>query len=91
MTSFAFIFGVIPLAFAKGAGAEMRASLGNAVFFGMLGVTAFGLLFTPTFYVLVRRFLRRHPTKPTEQPRIPDLAIYKAERETPRPRAIHET
>jgi multidrug efflux pump len=90
MTSFAFIFGVIPLAFAKGAGAEMRVSLGTAVFFGMLGVTAFGLLFTPTFYVLVRRFLRWRRTEPTEPPKIPDLTLYKAERETPRPRAIHE-
>jgi HAE1 family hydrophobic/amphiphilic exporter-1 len=55
MTSFAFIFGVLPLAVATGAGAEMRQSLGTAVFAGMLGVTLFGLLFTPTFYVLVRR------------------------------------
>jgi len=55
MTSFAFIFGVFPLAIATGAGAEMRQSLGTAVFAGMIGVTLFGLLFTPTFYVLVRR------------------------------------
>jgi hydrophobe/amphiphile efflux-1 (HAE1) family protein len=54
MTSFAFIFGVLPLVTAKGAGAEMRQSLGTAVFAGMLGVTIFGLLFTPTFYVVVR-------------------------------------
>ena len=54
MTSFAFIFGVVPLVIAQGAGAEMRQSLGTAVFAGMLGVTIFGLLFTPTFYVLVR-------------------------------------
>ena len=54
MTSFAFIFGVLPLARAEGAGAEMRQSLGTAVFAGMLGVTLFGLLFTPTFYVVVR-------------------------------------
>src|SRR6185369_15766954 len=52
MTSLAFIFGVIPLAVAVGAGAEMRQSLGTAVFAGMLGVTLFGLLFTPVFYVL---------------------------------------
>ncbi len=56
MTSFAFIFGVLPLARAEGAGAEMRQSLGTAVFAGMLGVTMFGLLFTPTFYVVVRGF-----------------------------------
>ncbi len=54
MTSFAFIFGVLPLAVAEGAGAEMRQSLGTAVFAGMVGVTLFGLLFTPTFYVVVR-------------------------------------
>ena len=56
MTSFAFILGVLPLVISVGAGAEMRQSLGTAVFAGMLGVTLFGLLFTPTFYVLVRRF-----------------------------------
>jgi hydrophobe/amphiphile efflux-1 (HAE1) family protein len=54
MTSFAFILGVVPLVIATGAGAEMRQALGTAVFFGMLGVTLFGLLFTPVFYVLVR-------------------------------------
>jgi len=56
MTSFAFILGVLPLAIATGAGAEMRQSLGTAVFAGMLGVTGFGLLLTPAFYVLVQRF-----------------------------------
>ena len=56
MTSLAFIFGVIPLVIAEGAGAEMRQALGTAVFFGMLGVTLFGLLFTPVFYVLCRRW-----------------------------------
>lgn len=55
MTSFAFILGVIPLLTATGAGAEMRQSLGTAVFYGMLGVTGFGLLFTPVFYVAIRR------------------------------------
>jgi hydrophobe/amphiphile efflux-1 (HAE1) family protein len=59
MTSFAFIFGVVPLVVATGAGAEMRQSLGTAVFAGMLGVTGFGLLFTPVFYVLVRKFESR--------------------------------
>ncbi len=59
MTSFAFILGVVPLMIATGAGAEMRQSLGTAVFFGMLGVTFFGLLFTPVFYVMVRRFAGR--------------------------------
>ena len=54
MTSFAFIFGVMPLAIAVGPGAEMRQSLGTAVSFGMLGVTIFGLIFTPVFYVVMR-------------------------------------
>ncbi len=54
MTSFAFILGVVPLVIATGAGAEMRQSLGTAVFSGMLGVTLFGLLFTPVFYVAMR-------------------------------------
>jgi multidrug efflux pump len=55
MTSFAFILGVLPLAAASGAGAEMRQAVGVAVFSGMLGVTLFGLIFTPIFYVAVRR------------------------------------
>jgi HAE1 family hydrophobic/amphiphilic exporter-1 len=62
MTSFAFILGVVPLAVATGAGAEMRQALGVTVFSGMLGVTFFGLIFTPVFYVVCRRlaiFLRR--------------------------------
>lgn len=63
MTSFAFILGVLPLVLARGAGAEMRQALGTAVFFGMLGVTVFGLLFTPVFYVLIRAFVERHQTK----------------------------
>jgi HAE1 family hydrophobic/amphiphilic exporter-1 len=61
MTSLAFILGVVPLAIATGAGAEMRQSLGTAVFFGMLGVTLFGLLFTPTFYVVVQWLSTRLP------------------------------
>lgn len=55
MTSFAFILGVVPMVLAQGAGAEMRRALGVAVFFGMLGVTFFGLVFTPVFYVLCRK------------------------------------
>ena len=55
MTSFAFILGVFPLAVASGAGSEMRQSLGTAVFFGMLGVTVFGLLFTSAFYTFIRK------------------------------------
>jgi hydrophobe/amphiphile efflux-1 (HAE1) family protein len=73
MTSLAFILGVFPLAIATGAGAEMRQSLGTAVFAGMLGVTLFGLLFTPVFYVMVRRLalLRAGaaaPAPPAEEP-----------------------
>ncbi len=56
MTSFAFILGVLPLVLAEGAGAEMRQALGTAVFFGMLGVTFFGLLLTPVFYVVIRKY-----------------------------------
>ena len=59
MTSFAFILGVVPLVVATGAGAEMRQSLGTAVFAGMLGVTGFGLLFTPAFYVMIRKLASR--------------------------------
>jgi multidrug efflux pump len=65
MTSFAFIMGVVPLAFSHGAGAEMRQAIGIAVLWGMLGVTFFGLILTPVFYVLVRRFdLWRESRKP---------------------------
>jgi len=63
MTSLAFILGVLPLAVAEGAGAEMRQSIGAAVFFGMLGVTVFGLIFTPTFYVVVRILARHLPAR----------------------------
>jgi Cu/Ag efflux pump CusA len=56
MTSFAFILGVVPLVLATGAGAEMRRTLGIAVFSGMLGVTVFGIFFTPVFYAVIRNF-----------------------------------
>jgi multidrug efflux pump subunit AcrB len=56
MTSFAFILGVLPLVTSSGPGAEMRQAMGIAVFFGMLGVTFFGLVFTPVFYVVVRQW-----------------------------------
>jgi multidrug efflux pump len=59
MTSFAFIMGVVPLMVAGGAGAEIRHALGTTVFAGMLGVTFFGLLLTPVFYVLVRRLTNK--------------------------------
>ena len=66
MTSFAFILGVVPLVIATGAGAEMRRALGTAVFFGMLGVTFFGLILTPVFYVVIRKLTDR--LKPEKQP-----------------------
>jgi multidrug efflux pump subunit AcrB len=59
MTSFAFIMGVVPLVLASGAGAEMRHVMGVAVFSGMLGVTFFGLMFTPLFYVIIRGLVAR--------------------------------
>jgi hydrophobe/amphiphile efflux-1 (HAE1) family protein len=64
MTSFAFILGVLPLVVSTGSGSEMRQAVGVAVFFGMLGVTLFGLLFTPIFYMVVRNLAdRRQPKK----------------------------
>src|SRR5262245_56058042 len=63
MTSLAFTLGVVPLYLAVGAGAEMRIALGTAVFWGMIGVTAFGLIFTPVFYVVIRRLTGRSLAK----------------------------
>ena len=59
MTSLAFIFGVSPMVWAVGAGAELRQTLGTAVFSGMIGVTMFGLIFTPVFYVVTRWLAER--------------------------------
>ncbi|MGO4328620.1 efflux RND transporter permease subunit [Cupriavidus sp. 2TAF22] len=59
MTSLAFILGVLPLILSEGAGAEMRQAVGAAVFFGMIGVTLFGLVFTPVFYVGIRKLVTR--------------------------------
>lgn len=61
MTSIAFVIGVVPLVTSSGAGAEMRHAMGIAVFFGMLGVTLFGLFLTPVFYVLLRKLSGGHP------------------------------
>jgi len=80
MTSFTFIFGVMPLIFATGAGAEMRQAMGTAVFFGMLGVTFFGVFFTPVFYNVIRRITGRNviehsvrsPGDPATEKRGPD-------------------
>lgn len=73
MTSFAFILGVLPLMIRKGAGAEMRQTLGTAVFSGMLGVTFFGIFLTPAFYIAIRwisgnkPFAHAHQAKPKDQ------------------------
>jgi len=66
MTSLAFILGVVPLMISEGAGAEMRRTLGAAVFGGMLGVTLFGIFLTPVFYFVIQRVndLRRRWTQP---------------------------
>jgi multidrug efflux pump len=80
MTSFAFIFGVVPLVLAEGAGAEMRRSLGTAVFSGMLGVTLFGIFLTPVFYYVIQWFGGEKPedldpTKPAEgEPTVNNVA-----------------
>jgi multidrug efflux pump len=66
MTSLAFIMGVVPLVLSSGAGAEMRHAIGIAVFSGMLGVTIFGLILTPVFYVLVRMIGRRNDVRDLE-------------------------
>jgi len=67
MTSLAFTLGVVPLYIAQGAGAEMRIALGTGVFWGMIGVTIFGLVFTPIFYVVIRGWSVAHP-KPASTP-----------------------
>jgi len=67
MTSFAFIMGVVPLVTSHGAGAEMRHAMGVAVFAGMLGVTFFGLIFTPLFYVLIRDWNERTEVRRRER------------------------
>jgi hydrophobe/amphiphile efflux-1 (HAE1) family protein len=71
MTSFAFILGVLPLAIATGPGAEMRQALGTAVFFGMIGVTVFGLIFTPVFYVVCRALGQRLPRRKEKEKAYP--------------------
>ena len=82
MTSFAFILGVVPLVLAKGAGAEMRFTLGVAVFSGMLGVTIFGIFFTPVFYFVIRWLTAKFATKDKHVPASPGG-------EVPVPSAIH--
>ncbi|WP_329741895.1 multidrug efflux RND transporter permease subunit [Dyella sp. A6] len=67
MTSIAFIMGVVPLVTSHGAGAEMRHAMGVAVFSGMLGVTIFGLIYTPLFYVLIRALVERREARKRAQ------------------------
>jgi hydrophobe/amphiphile efflux-1 (HAE1) family protein len=75
MTSVAFILGVVPLMLASGAGYEMRASLGTAVFSGMLGVTVFGLIFTPAFYLMSRALEDRLQRKTTASAATTDTSL----------------
>jgi hydrophobe/amphiphile efflux-1 (HAE1) family protein len=77
MTSLAFTLGVVPLYIAVGAGAEMRIALGTAVFWGMIGVTLFGLIFTPVFYVVIRKFFPGKKRPAAEPP--PMAALHPAE------------
>ena len=80
MTSMAFIMGVVPLVISTGAGAEMRAAMGLAVFCGMIGVTFFGIFMTPVFYVLLRRLsgnrplVQHHEDVPAEAVSVPERA-----------------
>jgi multidrug efflux pump len=70
MTSFAFILGVLPLITTRGAGAEMRFALGIAVFSGMLGVTFFGIFFTPVFYEVIRGWTDRRAARKRPAPEL---------------------
>jgi multidrug efflux pump len=72
MTSFAFILGVVPLMLSEGAGAEMRRTLGTAVFSGMLGVTLFGIFLTPVFFYVIQ-WLKDRRTGPAKAPAEPSV------------------
>jgi multidrug efflux pump len=78
MTSFAFIFGVLPLVISHGAGAEMRRSLGLAVFSGMLGVTFFGITLTPVFYFVIESFVDQDVVPPRSGTPSPDARPHAA-------------
>jgi multidrug efflux pump len=75
MTSFAFIGGVVPLMLGHGAGAEMRVSLGTAVFAGMIGVTFFGIFLTPIFYYVIMRRREGNPPALAHEPLTDGVAI----------------
>ncbi|WP_300577743.1 efflux RND transporter permease subunit [Phenylobacterium sp.] len=85
MTSFAFIFGVLPLAIASGPGQEMRQALGTAVVFGMIGVTLFGLIFTPVFYVVCRRLAERLPGRKAKPEPAAEPGVLTHQAPEPRP------
>jgi multidrug efflux pump len=74
MTSFAFILGVLPLLIATGAGAEMRQALGTVVFYGMIGVTVFGLFVTPVFYTVIRKIGGDKPIIPPHRSQAPEAS-----------------
>ena len=80
MTSFAFILGVVPLMLSEGAGAEMRRTLGTAVFAGMLGVTLFGIFLTPVFFYVIQWFTDRwrRPAAEEAPAPVPDLDAFPA-------------
>jgi hypothetical protein len=75
MTSLAFIMGVTPLVFSSGAGSEMRHAMGLAVFSGMIGVTIFGLLLTPVFYLVIRNLVQRFERSDSDESEIPDAVL----------------
>jgi len=79
MTSFAFILGVLPLVLSEGAGAEMRRTLGTAVFSGMLGVTLFGIFLTPVFYYVIQSFVDRRQAHAERAEGVGDLAAETAQ------------
>ena len=76
MTSLAFILGVAPLVWATGAGAELRQALGTAVFSGMIGVTIFGLIFTPVFYVISRWIALKSTRQPADLSETPAVVTH---------------
>jgi multidrug efflux pump len=75
MTSLAFIMGVTPLVFSSGAGSEMRHAMGLAVFSGMIGVTIFGLLLTPVFYLVIRNLVQRFEHSDSDESEVPDVVL----------------
>ena len=83
MTSFAFILGVVPLVIAEGAGAEMRRTLGTAVFAGMLGVTLFGIFLTPVFYYVIQWFTDTFWPAPAPEPAVEGPPAHAEHQERP--------